>query len=107
MYTLTTKDAERLLTNEELNILKNSSSNFEKILQLAQQPPEMGPATEDDYKRVMLNDLLTLARGGTLSFGEIPGIGGELGMIQGMPGETKEEMYDRLERLTGGKVIRP
>ena len=107
MYKVTIDDAKRLLSADEFLKLKEfNGDRLESILSHCPYPPEMGIASEDEYKRVMLNGLLSTSCGELMPLGKIPGIGCELGMIQKLAGESKEDMYQRLEKLTGGRVVR-
>jgi hypothetical protein len=59
MFEVTIEDAKRLLSTEDFEFLQNlHGDNLETVLKEAQQPPELGIASEDDFKRCMLGGVL-------------------------------------------------
>ncbi len=109
MHEVTVEDAKRLLSAEEFRhaFMRHACSynDLESVLKLLPQPPEAGIQSEDEYKRTMLDGLMEMCNGGMVSLGDIPGVG-SLGMVKKKEGESEEDVYRRLEKLTGGRVVR-
>ena len=57
MFSVDRSDVDRLLNANKADFLKRRP-DLDELLKNAQQPPELGIASEDDFKKVMLEGVL-------------------------------------------------